>query len=182
MLMAVAPTQCPNCHQTVPADVKACPHCGVYLQLPAQSQVHGEALLGVVQPHAPSTSVLPPAPLPRVATAEALPEALKQLDSAAGTNITISGVLVAFYAGAIFAGKVEAPPFQALVYALPVVLLLLTIIFSLRVYYPAGYLTDDYPKLLRTKDARLRYSSLLLEISVGVLAVSVFVYLLRTTV
>jgi hypothetical protein len=135
-----------------------------------------------VQPHAPSTSVLPPAFLPRVATAEALPEVLKQLDAAAGTNITISGVLVAFYAGAIFAGKVEAPAFQALVYALPVVLLLLTIIFSLRVYYPAGYLTDDYPKLLRTKDARLRYSSLLLEISVGVLAVSVFVYLLRTTI
>lgn len=173
--MAVAHTQCPNCHQMVPAHVKSCPHCGVYLQLPGQGR--SETLLGVAQmpePRASSAQSLPP-----VATVQALPDALKQLDTAASTNLTISGVLVAFYAGAIFAGKVQAALFQALVYALPVVLLLATIILSIRVFYPAGYLSDDYPMLLKTKDARLRYSSLLLEISVGVLALAVFVYLLR---
>lgn len=170
--MAVVRTQCPNCHQTVPANARSCPHCGVYLQLPGQS--HSETLLGVAQAHASSTQNLP-----LVATAQSLPDVLKQLDTAATTNLTISGVLIAFYAGAIFAGKVQAPAFQALVYALPVILLLVTIILSIRVFYPTGYLTDDYPRLLKTKDARLRYSSLLLEISVGVLALSIFVYLTR---
>lgn len=182
--MNVAQMQCPNCHQTIPVNTKACPHCGVHFELPGQGQAHSDTLLGVAQTPAQSSVILgqilpPPSPLPRVATAETLPEALKQLDAAASTNITISGVLIAFYAGAIFAGKVQAPVFNALVYASPVILLLLTIIFSLRVFYPGGYLTDDYPTLLRTKDARLRYSSLLLTISVGVLAVAVFVYLIR---
>lgn len=171
--MAVTHTQCPNCHQMVPANARSCPHCGVYLQLPDQG--HPETLLGVAQTHALSSQNLP-----LVATAQALPDALKQLDAAATTNLTISGVLIAFYAGAIFAGRVQAPLFQAFVYALPVVLLLVTIILSIRVFYPAGYLNNDYPRLLRTKDARLRYSSLLLEISVGILALSVFVYLLRS--
>ncbi len=57
--------------------------------------------------------------------------------------------------------------------------MLITIILSARVFYPAGYLTDDYPTLFKKKDERLRYSLLLLEISVALLAVSVFVYLVR---
>ncbi len=179
--MAVAQNQCPNCHQVVPANVRVCPHCGVYLELPGQG--HPDALLGVAQtpePHPSSSTIVSlQAPLPLVATVQSLPDAVKQLDAAASTNVTISGVLIAFYAGAIFAGKVQAPVFNALIYALPVVLLLITIILSLRVFYPVGYLTDDYPTLLRTKDARLRYSTLLLEISVALLAVSVFVYLTR---
>lgn len=183
--MTDAQTRCPNCHQSVPADAKACPHCAVYLQLPGQGNAN--ALLGVARVPAQqttATTVVEPvapvsAPLPIVATAQALPDALKQLDTAASTNLTISGVLIAFYAGAIFAGKVQAAAFEALIYALPVVLLLVTVILSVRVFYPGGYLTDDYPTLLRTKDARLRHSSLLLEISVGVLAVAVFMYLMR---
>ncbi|HEY0753272.1 MAG TPA: zinc-ribbon domain-containing protein [Ktedonobacteraceae bacterium] len=182
--MAVAQTQCPHCHQTVPANVRTCPHCGVYLQLPAQNRP--AAVLGVAQPSESSASSLVSAPLfiseqplPPIATAQSLPDVLKQLDAAASTHLTISGVLIAFYAGAIFAAKIQASVFQALVYALPIILLLVTVILSVRVFYPAGYLTDDYPTLLRTKDARLRYSSLLLEISVGLLAISVFVYLMR---
>lgn len=172
--MAAAHSQCPNCHQSVPADAQACPHCGVYLRLPG----HANALPPVIQ--TPRPLALQSAPLPPIALEQALPDAVKQLDTAATTNVTISGVLIAFYAGAIFAGKVQASTaFYALIYALPVLLLLVTIILSVRVFYPTGYLTDDYPTLLRTKDARLRYSSLLLEISVAVLAVSVFVYLVR---
>lgn len=72
-----------------------------------------------------------------------------------------------------------ASPLNALVYASAVVLLLITIILSVRVFYPAGYLTDDYPTLFKKKDERLRYSLLLLEISLALLAVSVFVYLIR---
>ncbi|HEY3992437.1 MAG TPA: zinc ribbon domain-containing protein [Ktedonobacteraceae bacterium] len=183
--MTVAPIQCPHCHQSVPANAQVCPHCGIYLRVPDQS--HPVALLGVAQtpassvPNSPIVQQMAPAsaPLSPVATAQSLPEALKQIDASASTNLTISGGLIAFYSGAIFAGKVAAPPFSAFIYALPVILLLITMILSLRVFYPGGYLTDDYPKLFRTKDARLRHSSLLLQISVGFLAVAVFVYLTR---
>jgi len=167
--MAIAHTQCPNCHQLVPVGAHACPHCGVYLQLPDQ-------------PHTPpqiaQTPV--PGPLSPIALETALPDAIKQLDATATTNTTISGVLIAFYSGAIFAGKVQASePVHAVVYTLPVVLLLVTIILSVRAFYSTGYLTDDYPTLLKKKSERLRYSSLLLEISVALLAISVFVYLQR---
>ena len=175
--MAVTQNRCPNCHQTVPAEAHSCPHCGVYLQLPGHERpqpegAHG-SLLGVAQS-------APPPPTPRLALEQSLPDAVKQLDTAATTNITISGVLIAFYSGAIFAGKVQASQtYYAVIYALPILLLLFAIILSVRVFYPAGYLTDDYPTLLKTKDERMRYSSLMLEISVAMLAISVFVYLLR---
>src|SRR5579883_1280297 len=176
--MAATQNRCPNCHQLVPAEAHSCPHCGVYLQLPAHAHPQQEnaqgSLLGVARP-------APPPSTPKIALEQSLPDAIKQLDTAATTNITISGVLIAFYSGAIFAGKVLASQFfYALVYALPIVLLLIAIILSVRVFYPAGYLTDDHAALLKTKDERLRYSSLLLEISVAMLAISVFVYLLRT--
>lgn len=176
--MAVTQNRCPNCHQPVPAEAHSCPHCGVYLQLPGHEHpqpegAHG-SLLGVARP-------APPPPTPRIVLEQSLPDAIKQLDTAATTNITISGVLIAFYSGAIFAGKVQASQFyNAVIYALPILLLLLTIILSVRVFYPMGYLSDDYPTLLKTKDQRMRYSSLMLEISVAMLAISVFVYLLRS--
>ena len=175
--MAVVQNQCPHCHQPVPAGAHQCPHCGVYLQLPdqgrqarPQQEATQGSLLGVAQPVS-STPRLSP---------EALPNAIKQIDSAATTNITISGVLIAFYAGAIFAGKVQADAaFKALIYALPIVSLLIAIILSIRVFYASGYLSENYETLLKKKDERLRYSSLLLEISVALLAISVFVYLIR---
>ncbi len=179
--MAVAQNQCPNCHQFVPAGSHTCPHCGVYLQLPGQDE-HEPAHSGPLPQVAntPMPMLVPPPQLPPVALEKSLPDAVKQLDTAATTNITISGVLIAFYAGAIFTSKVIAnDTLHALIYSLPVVLLFITIIVSVRVFYPTGYLTDDYPTLLRTKDLRLNYSSLLLEISVATLAISVFVYLLR---
>jgi len=176
--MAATQPQCPNCHQSVPADAHACPHCGVYLQMPDYPgfAAHAQAQSAPL-PHEVTTPR--PPDLPPVAFERSLPDVIKQFDSAATTNITISGVLIAFYAGAIFAGKVIASPLNAIVYASPVVLLLITVILSVRVFYPAGYLTDDYPTLFKKKDERLRYSLLLLEISVALLAVAVFVYLIR---
>lgn len=176
--MAVAQNQCPHCRQPVRAGEHRCPHCGVYLQLPNQEQAQSEAahssILGVAQPAPPAS------PLPQSVLEKALPDAVKQLDTTATTNITISGVLIAFYAGAIFAGKVQAnAAFNAFIYALPIVLLLVTIILSARVFYPAGYLIDDYATLLRKKEERLRYSTLLLEVSVALLALAVFIYLMR---
>jgi hypothetical protein len=111
---------------------------------------------------------------------KSLPDIVKQFDQTAGTNMTIAGVLIAFYSGAIFASKVLSTDLlYALVYALPLCLLLCTIIFALRVFYPAGYLTDDDLTLIKKKKQRLQLSSVFLEIAVGVLIVAVFVYLLR---
>jgi hypothetical protein len=50
----------------------------------------------------------------------------------------------------------------------------------LRVFYPDGYLTDDYPTLIKKKEKRLFASSIFLEVAIGILVISVFVYLLRS--
>ena len=148
---------CPNCKQPVIPGTPVCPHCGTDLQVQAEP--------GSVSP---SKLTRP------------LPEVVKQFDTTATTNITISGVLIGFYSGAIFAGKVISPQvLNALLYALPLGLLLATIIFSLRVFYPDGYLTDDELTLIKKKERRLQLSSTFLAIAIGVLTISVFVYLIR---
>jgi len=148
---------CPNCKQPVDPGTPICPHCGTHLQVQTES------------------SSVPPGKLTRP-----LPEVVKQFDATATTNITIAGVLIGFYSGAIFAGKVvSALVISALLYALPLCLLLATIIFSMRVFYPDGYLTDDELTLIKKKERRLQLSSTFLAIAIGVLTISVFVYLLR---
>jgi hypothetical protein len=49
----------------------------------------------------------------------------------------------------------------------------------MRVFYPDGYLTDDELTLIKKKERRLQLSSTFLAIAIGVLTISVFVYLLR---
>jgi hypothetical protein len=141
----------------VPPGAHSCPHCGTQLQ--AQNQPGSVTLDKLTA---------------------SLPDIVKQFDTSATTNITIAGVLIGFYAGAIFAGKVlAAAVFSALVYALPLCLLLAAIVFALRVFYPDGYLTDDYLALIKKKEQRLRFSSIFLEIAIGVMIIATFVYLLR---
>lgn len=148
---------CPNCKQPVAPGTPICPHCGTHLQVQTES------------------SSVPPGKLTRP-----LPEVVKQFDATATTNITIAGVLIGFYSGAIFAWKViSALVISALLYALPLCLLLTTIIFSMRVFYPDGYLTDDELTLIKKKERRLQLSSTFLAIAIGVLTISVFVYLIR---
>lgn len=171
--MAAVSPQCPHCHQPVPQDVLTCPHCRVYLHMPDYPgfAVHTQASQAPARPTRPPQSPV---------AFETVPGAIKQLDATATTTLTIAGVLIAFYAGAIFAGRVLAGPvFNAMLYTLPIPGLLLSMILSVRVLYPAGYLTDDDTTLCKTKGERLRFSLLALEIAVALLAVSVFVYLLR---
>jgi hypothetical protein len=148
---------CPNCKQPVSPNAQTCPHCGTQLQ--AQQQQSGVTFDQLTS---------------------SLPDLVKQFDTSATTNITISGILIGFYSGAIFAGRVLAGAvFNALVYALPLCLLLVTIVFALRVFYPEGYLTDDYLTLIKKKEQRLRFSSIFLEIAIGFMVIAIFVYLLR---
>jgi zinc-ribbon domain len=150
--------QCPNCKQIISPEAQSCPHCGVQLH----TQIH-------------KTGGLTPGELKRP-----LPDIVKQFDASATTNITISGVLIAFYSGAIFAGKVLSTGLiNAFLYALPLGLLLVAIVLALRVFYPDGYLTDNYPTLINKKEKRLQASSLFLEVAIGILVISVFVYLIR---
>jgi hypothetical protein len=102
--------ECPNCKQPVSPETNSCTHCGTQLQpLIQQSRLsQGE----LKQP---------------------LPDVVKQFDSSATTNITIAGVLIAFYSGAIFAGKVISQGFlYSILYALPLGLLLAAIVLALR--------------------------------------------------
>jgi hypothetical protein len=149
--------ECPNCKQPTSPEEHSCPHCGTQLQTEVQQSrlTPGE----LIQP---------------------LPDVAKQFDSSATTNITIAGVLIAFYSGAIFAGKVlSSALINALLYALSLGLLLVAIVLALRVFYPNGYLTDDYLTLIKKKEKRLRSSSLFLQVAIGILVLSVFVYLIR---
>ena len=107
---------------------------------------------------------------------------VKQMDQVASTQMSIAGVLIAFYSGAIFAGKVStALLVNALLYTLPLCLLLATIVAALRVFYPSGYLHDDEETLIKKKQQRLQFSSTFLEIAIVILIIAVIVYLLRPT-
>ena len=156
----VANIQCPNCKESISPEAQSCPHCGIQLQAQSQAQDSGLTPGELTQP---------------------LPDVVKQFDSSATTNITISGVLIAFYSGAIFAGKVTTlgDYLHSFIYTLPIGFLLAAIILALRVFYPNGYLTDDYPSLIKKKEKRLFASSIFLEVAIGILVISVFVYLIR---
>ena len=99
-----------------------------------------------------------------------LPDIVKQFDTTANNNIAIAGVVSALYSSAIFAGRVNSSsPLNAILYALPLCLLLASIIFALRVYYPDGYYQENnYRALIKEKEKRLQFSYLLLEIALGV--------------
>jgi len=155
--MSTHPT-CPNCHRPVSEDAAFCLHCGIPLHAKAQLQrLTPEQLID-----------------------KPLPDVLKQYDSIAGNIITISGVLITFYAAGIFASKISTNViFSAFVYALPIVLLLIAIYFALRVFYPRGYLTNTYMELIDIKEERLRYSAISFGVAIAVLAVGLFVYLIR---
>ena len=115
-----------------------------------------------------------------MASNQSLPDAAKQLDASANQSITIAGILIGFYSGGIFAGKVDSGNlFFALLYALPLGLLLVTIVLSVRVFYPGGYLSTDYPAVIKEKEQRFNLSSFSLQVAIGVLTIAVFVYLSR---
>lgn len=150
---------CPHCQRPIAEeDTAFCPHCGT----PLHTQTEVERLT-------PDQLINKP-----------LPDVLKQYDSIAGNIVTIAGVLITFYAAGIFASKINTNTvFTALVYALPLVLLLIAIIFALRVFYPRGYITNTYMELIDIKEKRLQYSAVFFGIAVCVLAVGLFVYLIR---
>ena len=163
-------TTCPNCHQPVSPEAQFCLHCGYGLhdQIPqARPVMH--------PPQSPIQTRLTPGEL-----TQPLPDIVKQFDLSATTNINIAGLLAGFYAGAIFAGKVlSTNVLYALLYALPLCFLLATVILAMQVFYPDGYLSDDYLTLIKKKEQRLKLSSTLLQIGVGIVIISVFVYLIR---
>lgn len=152
---------CPKCQQSLPAGTPICTHCGT--SFGGTGDDENQAVL------ANQRNV-----------ERQLPDIIKQFDTTATNNTTIAGVLVAFYSGGIFAGKtLSGSIFTAILYALPLALLLLTVIFSLSVFSPDGYLHDSDLTLARKKEQRLQRSSISLELAIGVLAIAVFVYLIR---
>ncbi len=76
--MTIAQSRCPNCHRLVEEDAQACPHCGVYLQLPVQNlpEVTHTPAPEEQSPVIVSQFAPPSAPLPPVATIQTLPDAV----------------------------------------------------------------------------------------------------------
>jgi len=168
---------CPNCKQPLSAEVSNCPHCGAQVQ---STQSSAPLAQGGEQSPVALSSQNKSSTVSLSTLTQPLPDILKQFDTTATTNMTIAGVLLGFYSGAIFAGKVLAgDPLYALLYALPLAILLATIISALRVFYPDGYLNDDYLALIKKKEQRLRWSVIFLEIAIALLVIAVFVYLTR---
>ncbi len=181
----VANLTCPHCQKPISPGAPVCPHCGTQLQAEVEQSKIPESqvtknLPDVVKQFDQSATTNTQIAGVASQVTKNLPDVVKQFDQSATTNTQIAGVLIAFYSGAIFAGKVGAGDWvHALVYALPPCLLLVAIILALTVFYPNGYLTDDHLTLIKKKEQRLRFSSIFLEVAVGVLIISVVVYLLR---
>lgn len=148
---------CPNCRQPITLETEVCPHCG--------TRIRGDV------PQRYITNELE----------KSLPDVVKQFDATANNNIAIAGGVSGLYASAIFAGKVTTlgVVFTALLYTLPLCFLLVAIISAVRVYYPEGYYQEsNYRTLIKEKQRRLQFSSIFLQVALGILIVGVFVYLL----
>jgi len=109
-----------------------------------------------------------------------LPDVFKQIDTAATTLITTSGGLVLFYSGSFVIAKVIAANLlYAFLYTLPVALLLGAIISGVWALYTQGYAEKNFDELLRTKEHRLSFSRKFFYAAIGLLAIALFLYLMR---
>lgn len=155
--MSMQQVKCPHCNATVASDSLFCPRCGT--ALPAGLEVLKQEL--VTKP---------------------IPDVLKQYDSIAQFVEGVAGAIFAFYGGVIFAGKVIASfTFNAIIYTLPLLLLLVTMGLAVNVLYPKGYLQHEYEELIVIKDRRLSRLWISSGISGVFFAIAVFVYLTRGT-
>lgn len=146
---------CPKCNQPITSDQNFCPNCGKVLQ--SQAKLTADQLTGTI------------------------PDVLKQYDNIAGNIITISGVLASFYAAGIFASKIMTGlQFTAVVYVLPLALLLGAIISAIQVFYPRGYLVDaTFQQIIDKKEQRLLFCTGFFSAAVVVLIFGLFAYLIR---
>lgn len=144
-----------------------CPHCG--------APIASDALFCAKCGTALSTERLK-----KELVSQSIPDVLKQYDSIAQFLEGIAGGLFAFYGGVIFAGKIATGlTLNALIYTLPLILLLVTMGVAVSVLYPGGYLKHSYEDLIVIKDRRLFYLWITSTITGLVFALAVFVYLTR---
>ena len=155
--MSTQEVQCPHCTAKIASNVLFCPRCGTALH-------EG---LEVLQQELVSKPI---------------PDILKQYDSIAQFVEGVAGALFAFYGGVIFAGKVVASfTINAVIYTLPLLLLLVTMGMAVSVLYPKGYLQHEYEELIVIKDNMLSRLWITSSIAGVVFAIAVFVYLTRGT-
>ena len=152
-LMSTQVAHCPNCNAVLMQDALFCAKCGTALS--AES-------------------------LKQELVTKSIPDVLKYYDTIAQFIEGIAAALFTFYGGAIFVGKVAAnTPFNAVIYILPLFLLLLTIGMAINVLYPGGYLKYTFEELVVIKDKRLSSLWTISGITGVVFAIAVFVYLTR---
>ena len=145
--------KCPHCNAPLNPDAQFCSQCGTSLSEES---------------------------LTKELVTQSIPDVLKQYDAIAQFLEGIAGGLFVFYGGVIFAGKVvTAFTLNAIIYTLPLILLLITMATAVSVLYPGGYLKHRYEELIVIKDKRLLYLWIISGITGLVFALAVFVYLTR---
>ena len=151
--MSTQTAQCPNCNAVLMQNALFCSQCGTTLSAERLKQE---------------------------LVTKSIPDVLKYYDTIAQFLEGIAAALFTFYGGAIFVGKVAASvPFNAVIYILPLFLLLLTIGMAISVLYPGGYLKHTFEELVIIKDKRLSHLWIVSGITGVVFAIAVFVYLTR---
>lgn len=166
--MAQATVQrCPNCGKVPVAGERFCSNCGRNLSTNAQ-------------PGAPGTAA--PA-------AEHIPESIKSFDDVAKQVVTMEGFLVTLYFGAFTLIKLSVQPgLTLIIYVLPIVFILFSLIAALRVFFPSGYLQLELPtdahhitmfELARHKSRWFSVASVFFILGIAGVLIAFTTYLLR---
>ncbi|HEV2582752.1 MAG TPA: hypothetical protein VGT44_17975 [Ktedonobacteraceae bacterium] len=117
-------------------------------------------------------------------------DSIKSFDDTAKQLVTMEGILVGLYFNAFAFAKVAVGPgWQLIVYLLPVVLLVASLLSALRVFFPAGYLELAqeeahaqrilYSRVAQHKITWFRYASIFAVLSIIGVFFALMTYLLR---
>jgi hypothetical protein len=117
-------------------------------------------------------------------------DSIKSFDDTAKQLITMEGILVGLYFNAFAFAKVSiGVGWQLIVYLLPIVFLVVSLLSALRVFFPAGYLTlaqeetrsqrIKYNEVARHKIVWFRYASTFAVLSIIGVFFALMTYLLR---
>jgi hypothetical protein len=160
---------CPNCGKETTAGEHFCSNCG----------------------HDLSTNAQPGSPATVTSSMDHIPDSIKSFDDIAKQLVTMEGFLVTLYFGAFTLIKLSVQPgLTLIIYVLPIVFILFSLIAALRVFFPSGYLQLELPtgshhitmiELARHKSRWFSVASVFFILGIAGVLIAFITYLLRPT-